>query len=149
MPHSSGGGSSHGGSHSSSRRNSAANMRFGNRFYPGAHRYVYYRNGAPQYYFSDRPYTRETAKKGKISTIISNIFMIFWSVILTVFGFNSLPHKVKLDYNTDILYSRHAYCVNYPPEHRLEKNLTQYLRFSGFHSFAFSSSEDKCTFSLH
>ena len=34
--------------------------------------------------------------------------MIFWSVILTVFGFNSLPHKVKLDYNTDILINDSA-----------------------------------------
>ena len=131
MPHSSGGGSSHGGSHRSSRSSNAANMRFGNRFYPGANRYVYYRNGAPQYYFSDRTYTRETAKKGKISTIISNIFMIFWSVILTVFGFNSLPHKVKLDYNTDILIIDSARLLTDTEEAEMEEAFRSFQNKTG------------------
>ena len=121
MPHSSGGGSSHGGSHRSSRSSNAANMRFGNRFYPGANRYVYYRNGAPQYYFSDRPYTREAAKKGKIRTIISNIISLFWSVILVVFGYHSLPQKVQLDYNTDIVINDSARLLTGTEEAEMEE----------------------------
>ena len=62
MPHSSGGGShsggSHGGSHSSSSsgsRGGHSGLRIsGNRF-PGAYRYVGYRDGRPDYVYSDSP----------------------------------------------------------------------------------------------
>lgn len=106
MPHSSGGGSSHGGSHGSSR--SKANMRYGSRFYRGANRFVYYRNGAPQYYFSEKPYTLATAKKEKIRTIISNIIMAFFSMVFVASGIISLPKKVELNYNTEIVINDSA-----------------------------------------
>ena len=41
------------------------NPRFGTHFFAGSHRYVYYVNEHPKYYFSDRPYTLEDAKKWK------------------------------------------------------------------------------------
>ena len=120
MPHSSGGGSSRGGSHRSSR-SSKSEMRYGNRYYRGANRFVYYLNGAPRYYFSEQPYTLENAKKGKIRTIISNIFMMFWSVLFTVFGFNSLPQKVKPDYNTEIIINDSARLLSDAEEAEMEK----------------------------
>ena len=96
-------------------------MRFGNRFYPGANRYVYYRNGNPQYNFSDRPYTPETVKKGKIRTIISNIISLIWSVILIVFGVLSLPQKVQLDYNTEIVINDSARLLTDAEEAEMEE----------------------------
>ena len=107
MPHSSGGGRSHGGSHRSSRssKNSAANMRFGRSYYPGANRYVYYRAGMPQYYFSDRPYTLQNARSEKIKQFFTSIISIILAAIFGFSGYRSLPQKVKMDYNTEILIS--------------------------------------------
>lgn len=130
MPHSSGGGSSHGGSHGSSR-SSKSEMRYGNRYYRGANRFVYYHNGAPQYYFSEEPYTLETAKKRKTGSIISNIFMIFWSLLFTVFGFNSLPKKVTLDYNTEILINDSAQLVSEAEEVDMEKAFRSFQEKTG------------------
>ncbi len=102
MPHSSGGGHSSHGSHRSSS-SKPANVRYGNRYYRGAHRYVYYMNGTPQYYYSDRPYTVRASKGEKIKGIFRNIISTIFGIILAVSGIFSLPHKVKTDYNTDIL----------------------------------------------
>ena len=130
MPHSSGGGHSHSGSHRSSR-SSKSEMRYGNRYYRGANRFVYYLNGAPRYYFSEEPYTLAAAKKGKIRTIISNIFMIFWSVLFTVFGFNSLPQKVKLDYNTEIIINDSARLLSDTEEADMEKAFRSFQEKTG------------------
>ena len=46
------------------------NPRFGTRIYIGAHRYVYYIDGRPQYYFSDRPYTLKDARTWKRNCLI-------------------------------------------------------------------------------
>ena len=63
MPHSSGGGSHGGGSHhfssshSSSHRSSSgggsSRIRTSRTYFPGARRFVYYRNGVPNYVYSD------------------------------------------------------------------------------------------------
>ena len=109
MPHSSGGGSSHGGSHGSSRsKNNTADMRYGNRYYPGAHRFVYYLNGGPRYYFSDRPYTLQNARREKTRMFFTSIISVILAVIFGFAGYNSLPQKVKTDYNTEILISDEA-----------------------------------------
>ena len=129
MPHSSGGGSSHGGSHGSSR--SKANMRYGSRFYRGANRFVYYLNGAPQYYFSEQPYTLAAAKKEKTKTLISNIFMIFWGVLFTIFGFYSLPKKVTLDYNTEIVINDSARLLSDTDEADMEKAFVSFQDKTG------------------
>lgn len=55
MPHSSGGGSRHGGSHhSSSHRSSSSGSRsrVSKNYYSGSRRYVYYRHGRPNYFYS-------------------------------------------------------------------------------------------------
>ncbi len=78
-------------------------MRFGNRYYRGANRYVYYRSGMPQYYFSDRPYTLQNAKSEKIKMFFSSLISAILAVIFGISGYNSIPQKVKTDYNTEIL----------------------------------------------
>ena len=131
MPHSSGGGSSHGGSHSSSRSSKSANQRYGNRYYRGANRYVYYRNGAPQYYYSEEPYTLETARSEKIRTIFSNIISIFFGVIFALFGLSSLPQKVKIDYNTEIVINDTARLLNSAEEGEMRDAFTAFQNRTG------------------
>ena len=120
MPHSSGGGSSHGGSHGSSRSNKPANMRYGNRYYSGANRYVYYRNNAPYYYYSEKPYTLQTAKAERIRSIISSIISAIIGIYFAFTGFLSLPQKVKLDYNTEIIINDSAHLLTGTDERDME-----------------------------
>ena len=103
MPHSSGGGHSHGGSHRSRRGSKPADMRFGNRYYPGAMRFRFYRNGTPEYYYSDRPYTLQEAKKEKTRSFFSSFFTAVMGIFCTIVGLFSFPHKITTDYNTEIV----------------------------------------------
>ena len=80
-------------------------MRYGNRYYPGANRYVYYRAGMPQYYFSDQPFTLQNARSEKIRMFFTSLISAILAVIFGISGFNSIPQKVKTDYNTEILIS--------------------------------------------
>ena len=59
------------------RRNSP---QFGTRFYLNGHRYVYYENGKPKYYFAGRPYTLNDARKWKKGVLIA---MGFCAPVLT------------------------------------------------------------------
>lgn len=128
MPHSSGGGHSHSGSHSSSK---GADMRYGKKYYRGSNRYVYYLNGAPQYYFSDKPYTLQTSKSEKIRKIFMNIFSIILGAIFAVTGFNMLPHKVKLDYNTDILINDSANLLSAAEQGEMKEAFTTFQKKTG------------------
>lgn len=56
--------------------------RFGKHCYVGAHRYVYYMNGRPYYYFSDRPYTIKDAVSWKRRGLISSIIILL--IILSI-----------------------------------------------------------------
>ena len=78
-------------------------MRYGNRYYRGANRYVYYRNGVPQYYYSERPYTVQTARREKIRQIFWNIISAVIGVLFAFSGIKSFPQKVALDYDTEII----------------------------------------------
>ena len=51
------------------------NPRFGTHFFAGSHRYVYYADGRPRYFFSDRPYTLEDAKKWKNRCLVSYLLL--------------------------------------------------------------------------
>lgn len=83
-------------------------MRYGKRYYPGANRYVYYRSGMPQYYFSDRPFTLQEARSEKIRMFFTSLISAILAVIFGISGYNSIPQKVKTDYNTEILISDEA-----------------------------------------
>ncbi|MCR4655797.1 MAG: hypothetical protein K5770_06165 [Lachnospiraceae bacterium] len=106
MPHSSGGGSSGGGSHGGSRGSRGnSNPRFGSNYYPGAHRYVYYVNRQPRYYFSDKKYTLNDARSKKRSGIFGGILWAVFSVFIFLGSLDSvhIPKKVDIDYNTGVI----------------------------------------------
>ena len=130
MPHSSGGGHSHHGSHGSSRSKSSE-MRYGKRYYRGSLRYVYYLNGTPQYYFSDRPYTLQSAKSEKIKKIFSNILSAIFGLIFALTGFFSLPHKVKLDYDTEIVIHDSAQLLSDTEEKEMTDAFSSFLDKTG------------------
>ena len=83
MPHSSGGGSHSGGSHGSSHHSSSggSSQRSFNRIsknkFNGANRYVYYRNGAPEFIYSNYDLTSDNRGKGLISLAVYAIMIIF------------------------------------------------------------------------
>lgn len=72
MPHSSGGGSHGGGSHHSSSSHSSSHrsssgggssrIRTSHTYFPGARRFVYYRNGVPNYVYSDTDLSKGPSK---------------------------------------------------------------------------------------
>ena len=130
MPHSSGGGHSSGGSHGSSR-SKPADMRYGNKYYRGANRYVYYRGGVPQYYYSDRPYTLETSRSERIRAIFSSIISVFIGCIMAFYGFISFPHKVKTDYNTDILIRDAAQLLSETEKGEMEEAFHNFQKKTG------------------
>ena len=105
MPHSSGGGSSSGGSHGGSSGESSS-PRFGSRYYSGSRRYVYYVNSHPRYYFSDTPYTEETARSEKRSQIISGLAILLFTVVAAYMLSPSVVHifhKVTVDYDPTVI----------------------------------------------
>jgi len=48
------------------------NARFGTHIFIGAHRFKYYMEGRPYYYYSDRPYTISDAKTWKTRDELNN-----------------------------------------------------------------------------
>ena len=118
MPHSSGGGSSHGGSHGSSR-SSKSDMRYGNRYYRGANRYVYYRNGAPEYYYSEKPLTLHEARIQKIKAIFTNIIMALVGVYFAISQIFTFPHKLEMDYEADIIINDSAQLLSTSEEREM------------------------------
>lgn len=80
MPHSGGGGSHGGGSHGGSHHGgSASSNRVSRTYFPGAHRYLYYYNHEPHYYYANR----KDVPAGKATGIFLIIFSIMW-LLMTV-----------------------------------------------------------------
>ncbi len=117
MPHSGGGGSHggghHGGSHHSSSRGSSA-PRISSTYFPGARRYVYYRNRQAYTYYAKTPFNTKEARAVGISLLIMGLF---WTgmVVLMLFGFfkvskGSLPldydHEIVIDDEIGMIYDR-------------------------------------------
>lgn len=105
MPHSSGGGSSFGGSHSSSSHSSGgsggSSQKISNTPFAGSHRYVYYRHGAPIYYYST---SVAPSPKG---TMFACIFMTIITAFIGIMVLTNMlirPKKVNgyYDYNIRI-----------------------------------------------
>ena len=132
MAHSSGGGSSSGGSHSGSSHGSSrsSNPRFGSNYYPGSHRYVYYENNRPVYYFSDRVYTARDAKAQKINNIISGLITI---VVTLVFLWSNIHifHKVNIDYESNIIVDDKALKLNDEQISYVVKQFTEFKTETG------------------
>ena len=137
MPHSSGGGSSsggsHGGSHSRSGGGGSSNTRFGSNYYPGAHRYVYYVNRPPRYYFSDTSYTIKDAKNKKRSDLFGGII---WALVSLVFFFGALseihiPKKVVIDYDTGIVIEDHLDILDEADRSEMDRVFSQFREDTG------------------
>ena len=135
MPHSSGGGSSGGGSHGGSHGGSggSSNTRFGPHYYPGAHRYVYYVNSRPRYYFSETSYTLKDAKSKKTSDLISGIVWALISVFL-FFGVLSeihIPKKVVIDYDIGIIIEDDLNVLDEADRAEMERMFSQFREDTG------------------
>lgn len=132
MPHSSGGGSSHGGSHGSSRsRSKPADMRFGRRYYPGAKRFRYFRNGTEEYYYSERPYTLKDAKKAKTKSFFSGLLSAIMGIFFAFAGLLGIPHKVKTNYDTEILIRDTAQVLSTAEEMEMSDAFSAFLDKTG------------------
>lgn len=106
MPHSSGGGShgggSHGGSHHSSHGGSGGSSRsVKTHYFPGATRYVYYRDHRPKYIYANYDITQ---KRSKLRYALLLFYVPFFFAILSLF-LTAIHHpkKMTMDYNTEIV----------------------------------------------
>lgn len=97
MPHSSGGGSHGGGSHHSSSSHSSSHrsssggsssrIRTSRTYFPGARRFVYYRNGVPNYVYSDTDLSKGPSKLRFLMLIFYVPFVLAaFLMISTSFG---------------------------------------------------------------
>ena len=75
------------------RRNSP---QFGTRFYLNGHRYVYYENGKPKYYFAGRPYTLKDARKWKKGVLIGMGFCtpLLTAILIYILSLYSGQHNI-------------------------------------------------------
>ena len=80
------------------------NARFGTHIFIGAHRYIYYMDGRPYYFYSDRPYTISDAKTWKNRNLIRYVVL---SVVCISLLFdrpmNNLSESVNFLFNIVIL----------------------------------------------
>ena len=135
MAHSSGGGSSGGGSHSGGGgRGGSANTKFGSRYYPGSHRYVYYVGGRPRYYFSDEPYTTKTAREQKRGRILSGILTGGGALIFFIISLMASFHifgRVETDYDTTVVIEDSAGILTGEDEEELRASFDSFLDLTG------------------
>ncbi|MGN0611434.1 MAG: hypothetical protein ACI4JI_06575 [Ruminiclostridium sp.] len=109
MPHSSGGGSHGGGSHSSSGGShhssggsgGGSKIRTSTTYFPGARRFVYYRNGQPNYVYSNTDLSKPPSK-------LRFVFLIFYipfifAVIMMLSQAFQVPSKLSVDYDPTIV----------------------------------------------
>lgn len=111
MPHSSGGGSHGGGSHHSSSSHSSSHrsssgggssrIRTSHTYFPGARRFVYYRNGVPNYVYSDTDLSKGPSKLRFLMLIFYVPFVL--AAFLMIFTSFGVPEKLKVDYNSQIV----------------------------------------------
>ncbi|MGN0678026.1 MAG: hypothetical protein ACI4JS_00010 [Oscillospiraceae bacterium] len=106
MPHSGGGGSHsgghHGGSHSSG--GSGSSNRVSSTYFSGAHRYMYYYNGRPNFYYANHKVIPGTKSAGITLIVFSVIWLLFTLPALIA----SLPQAfvskpLSLNYDTAIV----------------------------------------------
>ena len=103
MPHSGGGGSHGGGSHGGSRGGSSGSSnRVSQTYFSGAHRYMYYYNGRPNYYYANR----KVMTNWKATGLAQIVFSVFWLLMCLPLGigifstvFNTGPLSLNYDYS--------------------------------------------------
>lgn len=102
MPHSSGGGSHGGGSHHSSSHSShhssgggSSGPRISSSYFTGSHRYVYYVNKRPKYYYSTEKASDKVASV-RATVLFVLIFNLIWWAITSPFWTQSIHVPKKL-----------------------------------------------------
>lgn len=104
MPHSGGGGSHGGGSHGGSHGGGGSSNRVSKTYFSGAHRYIYYYNGRPNYYYANR---KDTINR-KATGIGMIMFSVIWLLMTSLMLIGSLSSAyisgpLSLDYDTSIV----------------------------------------------
>lgn len=106
MPHSGGGGSHGGGSHGGSHRSggSGSSNRVSKTYFRGAHRFIYYYNGHPNYYYANRKDTINRKATG-IGMIIFSVMWLLMSSLMMIGCLSSayISGPLSLDYDSAIV----------------------------------------------
>ncbi len=106
MPHSGGGGSHGGGSHGGSHggRGGGSSNRVSQTYFSGAHRYMYYFNGRPNYYYANHKVTTDRKSTGIFMIIFSAMWLLM-SVPMIIGCFLSafISGPLSLNYDTSIV----------------------------------------------
>lgn len=105
MPHSGGGGSHGGGSHGGSHRGgSGSSNRVSQTYFRGAHRFMYYYNGRPHFYYANRKVTSNTKATG-ISLILFAVMWLLISMPVVIAAISDVfvSGPLSLNYDTEIV----------------------------------------------
>ena len=87
------------------------NARFGTHIFIGAHKFVYYMEDRPYYFYSDRPYTIKDAKAWKTRNLIRYVVLSLVTIgLLLERPGNYLPDSVNLLLNIAILCAA-VFCI--------------------------------------
>ncbi len=132
MPHSSGGGSHGGGSHHSSSHSSSgggSGVKRSRRYFPGSHRYVYYRDSHPIYYYSNSAPPRKK-KKLVPRLILSGVALLAVNAFLFWCDFRN-PKKLVLDYPAEARVMDEAGIIPESEERELTNTLREFLDLTG------------------
>ena len=107
MPHSSGGGSHGGGGHGGGGSHGGGRgVRTSKSYFPGAHKYVYYKNSHPVYYYRSAPIEKSSAQISKKTSTVIVIFMliVYLTALLGIVrSAINIPKKLNADYDTSIM----------------------------------------------
>ena len=130
MPHSSGGGSHGGGSHGGSHGGygGGARHRVSHSSFPGATRYVYYKNNQPVIVYADYDVRQQRSP-------FRFVLLLFYIPFFLVFGIGmgksmvNIPTKVKVDYDDRIVIEDRIDVIG--NEDKLEDTLEEFLDKTG------------------
>lgn len=105
MPHSGGGGSHSGGSHGGSHRSggSGSSNRVSQTYFRGAHRYMYYYNGRPHYYYANHKVT--STRSAGVFFIVFAVMWLLMSLPVVIASISEVvvSGPLSLNYDTQIV----------------------------------------------
>ncbi len=107
MPHSSGGGSHGGGGHGGGGHGgSGSGVRTSRTYFSGAHKYVYYKNNHPVYYYRSKAYdanAKQISKTAAIPIILFMLFIYLFAMTGIAKSAVNVPKKLSTDYDTTVM----------------------------------------------
>lgn len=132
MPHSSGGGSHGGGSHGGGSHGGSGRSSRRSTYFPGAHKYVYYKDNRPVYYY--RADTIKTPEQRKKTNLAIGLFLAFFYVLMIVsclVGSFHHPKKLDMNYDTEILIYDDIDVMTAKDEEQLREILEDFQNLTG------------------